>query len=441
MVNLSSKKGIALIAVYLALVVLLIFVAVFFNVSTSQNLSANIFARRAQAFDLAEAGLDRVIYCLRANIPVPSDDQYLSTGLNTGKYSMAVEDLGGVGSMRRYKITSIGTAGSVSRTLVNNVQTDNYARYIWFTDSETFQNSPVWFWSLDTLNGPVHTNGHFNIYGSPTFKDIVESVDRYITYYNDGDNINLTGLSNPPHDTPHFDGGVNLGVYKVNMPTQDNNLRSASTAEGGLRLNGDTTIVLNSDGTMNVTNSSYCIKRNKWNQCTQNCSDTCTNQPLPARGALFVAGGNLTVSGTLKGRLSVGASGNIVIPADIRYANDPRLPGSTSTDTLGIVAEQDVMIPSNAPTNLEIDASIMALNTSFYLQNWASGSPKGNLTVFGGIIQKQRGPVGTFNATTNTKLSGYSKKYTYDGRLMYNPPPFVPTTGDYITLSWEDVTQ
>jgi hypothetical protein len=94
------------------------------------------------------------------------------------------------------------------------------------------------------------------------------------------------------------------------------------------------------------------------------------------------------------------------------------------------------MISSGAPTNLRIDASIMALNTSFMLTNWWVGPAKGTLTVFGGIIQKERGPVGTFSGTT--KVSGYSKNYQYDTRLLNSPPPFVPTTGDYITLSWEN---
>jgi hypothetical protein len=161
------------------------------------------------------------------------------------------------------------------------------------------------------------------------------------------------------------------------------------------------------------------------------------NMALPGNGALFVNSGDLTISGTLKGRLSVGSSNDVIIAGNVLYATDPRV-DPTSTDTLGIVAEQDVMIPSSAAYNIEIDASIMALNTSFYLQNWSSVAAKGTLTVFGGIIQNQRGPVGTFNAASGTKLSGYSKNYTYDTRLLSNPPPFVPTTGDYVTLSWED---
>ena len=429
MVKLTSEKGVALIATYLALTVLLIFVVVFFNVSTSQNLAANFFARRAQAFDLAEAGLDRTIYWLRAQSSSPSGNYTDPWGgvqsLGSGTYTVTITDLGspgGVTTIHRYQVVSTGTVGSITRTMTNYVQTDNYAQYIWFTNSEYYQGNNVWFWSQDTLNGPVHTNGHFNIYGSPTFKDTVESVDDYITYYNNGNNINSFQLSNSPYDLPNFQGGVTLGTTQINMPTQDLNLRTASTS-GGLRLQGDTTIVLKSDGTMTVTNS------NKgWNS---------KNMALPGNGALFVNSGNLTISGTLKGRLSVGSSSDVIIAGNVLYATDPRV-NATSTDTLGIVAEQDVMIPSSASTNLEIDASVMALNTSFYLQNWSSVAAKGTLTVFGGIIQNQRGPVGTFNAATGTKLSGYSKNYTYDTRLLSNPPPFVPTTGDYITLSWED---
>jgi hypothetical protein len=157
---------------------------------------------------------------------------------------------------------------------------------------------------------------------------------------------------------------------------------------------------------------------------------------LPANGALFVGKGSLNISGTLNGRLTAGASGDINIMGNILYASDPRT-NPASTDTLGLISETDVMIDKDASTNdLEIDASIMALNTSFLLEDYWTGGAKGDLTVFGGIIQKQRGPVGTFSGTT--KVSGYSKDYNYDQRLLTSPPPFVPTTGDYLTLSWEN---
>ena len=74
----------------------------------------------------------------------------------------------------------------------------------------------------------------------------------------------------------------------------------------------------------------------------------------------------------------------------------------------------------------------------FMLENYWVGPAKGTLTVYGGIIQDERGPVGTFNGSTGQKLSGYSKNYAYDSRLLSSPPPFMPTTGDYVTLAWEE---
>lgn len=351
--------------------------------------------------------------------------------MGEGTYSVAIVDLGSPGgapNIKRYRVASTGTVGTTTRVLTNYVQTDNYARYIWFTDRETYNGSNVWFWTQDILNGPTHTNGHFNIFGDPTFTGDVRSVADYIRFYNNGNNINLNQLTNPPYDNPDFQRGMTFGAEQFNMPSQALNLRAASS-DGGLRFTGDTTIILKSDGNMDVFNNGA------WQ----------LNRPLPANGALFVAcggrrcrdGGSLTISGELNGRLTAGAERDIIIPDSVVYADDPRT-NPNSTDTLGLIAERDVVVSRNAPNNVEIDASIMALDTSFMLDDWWVGPPKGTLTVYGGIIQEERGPVGTFNGATGQKISGYSKDYSYDSRLLNNPPPFYPTTGDYITLSWED---
>jgi len=438
-IKLRNNKGVALIVTFLVITVLVIYSVVLFSVSINQNITADIFRRRARAFNLAEAGLDHAVTWLRAQPSPPVGDRTNPWGgaqnLGGGSYSVIITDLGAIGgseNIRRYKVTSTGSFGNMSRVLTNYLQVDNYARYIWFTDSETFNGTTVWFWTQDYLNGPIHTNAHFNIFGNPVFAGEAGSTDDYIRFYNNGHNINLSQLTNPPYDIPDFQQGLDFGAEPITMPSQALNLRSAAS-NGGLWLQGNTAVVLNSNGTMNVTNSSYCNPPSK-----------CNNMALPANSALFVAcsgwhcsnGGSLTVSGTLDGRLTVGAQRDIIIPNNIVYADDPRI-NPNSDDVLGIIAERDVVISQNAPTDLEIDSSIMALDTSFMLQNWWTGL-KGTLTVYGGIIQDERGPVGTFNGATGQKISGYSKNYSYDPRLLNTPPPFMPTTGDYITLSWEE---
>ncbi len=423
-----NKKGAALITVYMIVAVLMAFGGYVIDVSNSQNSAAITFKKQALAVSIAEAGLDRALVWLRLQPSPPigaiaSITQNLPlTGPVLGSYTVVFTDLGPVAGstvVRRYRVRSTGTVGNTTQTLSVYFQPDNYARYIWFTDSESYNGTNVWFWDQDHLNGPTHTNGHFNIKGNPVFEGEVRSVEEIIRYYNNGNNISSSNLSNSPHDIPDFQDTVSLGADPIKMPTQALGLRTAST-NGGNRYNGDTTIRLNSNGTMNVTTGGH----------------TYNNQALPGNGALFVNNGTLKISGTLQGRLTVGASSDIIVTGNILYANDPRIAGSTSTDTLGMISERNVQIDDNASPsggNLEIDASIMALSTSFYLENWDEGAAKGTLTVFGGIIQKNRGPVGTFNGTT--KVSGYSKNYRYDTRLLNNPPPFVPTTGDYIPLS------
>ena len=46
---------------------------------------------------------------------------------------------------------------------------------------------------------------------------------------------------------------------------------------------------------------------------------------------------------------------------------------------------------------------------SFYVSNYNSKTPTGNLKVMGGIIQKARGAVGTFSGSTIQ--TGYAKDY------------------------------
>lgn len=428
-VKLKNKKGAALIITFLVITALLIYSAIFVSVSIDQKITTDRFKKRAEAFNLAEAGLDNAITWLRAQGSPPVGNQIDPWGgaqnIGGGNYSVAITDLGAIGgspNIRRYKITSTGSCANVNRALTNYVQVDNFARYIWFTDSETFSGTNVWFWTQDRLDGPTHTNAHFNIFANPVFEGEVQSVDDYMRFYNNGNNVNLSQTTNPPYDNPDFQQGVDFGVEPTTMPNQALTLRSAASG-GGLSLRGNTTVALNNNGTMNVTNS-----RKGWNN---------QNMPLPANGALFVDRGNLTISGTLDGRLTVGASQDIIIPNSIVYKDDPRInPGSD--DVLGIIAESDVVVDDNAPNNLEINGCMMALDTSFMRENWWVGPPKGTLTVYGGIIQQERGPVGTFNGATGQKVSGYSKDYSYDSRLASAPPPFMPTTGDYITLSWEE---
>ena len=341
LIKTKVKKSSALILSLVVIVALLVYAVAFISAGINQSLIVEVSRRQTGSFNLAEAGLDHAIMWLRTQAAPPIGNRVDPWGgvenLGGGSYTVTITDMGAIAgspNIRRYRVASTGTLNNVSRVLTNYVQVDNFARFLWFTNREIFSGTNVWFWSLDVLNGPTHTNGHFNIYGTPVFRADAHSANTYIRFFNDGNNINLSQATNPPNDIPDFQQGVDFGAAAITMPAQALSLRSAA-ANGGIYLRCNTTVVLNSDGTMNVTNS-----RQGWNN---------RNMALPANGALFVAKNtsgctsNLTISGTLNGRLTVGAADDVVIPNSIVYADNPRT-NPASDDTMGIISEKDIMI-------------------------------------------------------------------------------------------------
>jgi len=149
-----------------------------------------------------------------------------------------------------------------------------------------------------------------------------------------------------------------------------------------------------------------------------------------------------TADARVNDRLTIAAEDDMIITDRIRYNLDPDNPSCTGM--LGLVAGKSIEIASSAPNNMEIHATMMAFDESFYVVNYDSGSPRGTLKIWGGIIQKYRGPVGTFSSSTGQQLTGYTKDYRYDDRVTGNPPPFFPTVEEGLNVyfdvnRWEEI--
>jgi len=187
----------------------------------------------------------------------------------------------------------------------------------------------------------------------------------------------------------------------------------------------------------------------------QGGTHTYTNPSGYPNGVLYVDGtiGNLkSVAGEgLKGKLTIASDSTITIGDNLLYntrVNDPNcfdVPEGYPDipDSLGLVSEGNIMVADGAPHDIEINAIMMALGTSFYYEGWEDNM-QGDLTVHGSFIQRQRGPVGTFSSWG--KASGYTKEYYFDTRMSIgNPdlgrviPPYFPTTGKYIKLYWKEL--
>lgn len=181
------------------------------------------------------------------------------------------------------------------------------------------------------------------------------------------------------------------------------------------------------------------------------------NRPLNPdfKGVVFVDG-DVVISGRLRGRVTVAATGEIVLGDDLTYATDPG--AGTCDDILGIFGGDRVVVADNtlnAPIRPQgggsnyftyddsrdefIHGVVLALDV-FTVENHGGGSTRsqpcggtqwgrGCLYLTGGVIQRERGPVGT--DTWGPGGTGYLKRYSYDACAAESPPPYFPTTGHF----------
>jgi hypothetical protein len=177
----------------------------------------------------------------------------------------------------------------------------------------------------------------------------------------------------------------------------------------------------------------------------------------PGTKGVIAVTGTTGVSGVLRGRITLYATGTIVVLDDQRYATDPSL--GTCADILGLIAGNDITVADNAlqdPPNVGayrneddtkdvfIHGVMMALNSSFGVENYNLGpnnangcegtsNGRGCLYMTGGLIQQRRGAVGL------TSGEGFSKRYSYDRCAVSNPPPYFPTTGRFLENRYYEI--
>ena len=390
--------------------------------------------KEQQARNMSSSLLDNAMQNLLANNEW-SDEITMSNGSGaTGRLTMTRPD-----PNDDYKILlrSYGTFDGYQAETEVLLQRDPFSKFSYFTNTETlsppYEHIKIWWWNDDVVTGPFHTNGTLNISGSPTFNGFVSSSNDWVGYT--GDENSSNPYIRHGSDTPEFLGGTNFNLIKdKNLPNskQMDLLRSLAT----LKFSSSKDIEFYTyigDGWVKVQDVG----------CTDVflCED---NYKLSnydnGEGTVISVKGEANVKGTVKGRVTLHSTENINIMGDIVYNSDPRV-DTTSTDLLGLVSEGNVEVDilahtENGTSDLSIHGSIMALNTSFTVEDFSSGSPRGALDLLGGIVQDSRGPVGTFSG--GSVASGYTKNYVYDNRLEQMIPPSFPRESIYTIEYWRE---
>ncbi len=150
-------------------------------------------------------------------------------------------------------------------------------------------------------------------------------------------------------------------------------------------------------------------------------------------------------------KLTITADNDIRITGDLAYEDSPCTSSATrnsdrtvtpavcnalnAQNVLGMyVDDGDILIGNansdssqNAPDNVVIQAVLMSGKGEVTVENYGSGFSRGTVNLTGGIIENYYGGFGTFDSSTGTMQTGYSRNFTYDPRMAAGmAPPFFP---------------
>jgi hypothetical protein len=388
-----------------------------------------------------------------------------------------------------FRIRSTGFAGKARASITATFKPASFLDYVYFTQLET--SDPVTYGSEkaiegaysqcsktiqagrttqkipntnlycrtisfvggDLINGPLHTNDALVVCNSPTFGrtagDPIEVSSPPKGWYSTGDS-SLNAGSNCTGN-PKFNGTYRTNSAVLIPPTTNTQL--ATIAEPQFRFSKQVKICLS--GTSMTVNTSITSG--------PGCNSGGTvlySGAVPSNGVVYVSNGtctgayspflatypatsecgNVYVHGEYSGQLTIAAENDIVVEGSLVSTSAEGMLGLIANNFIRVfhpvtIAEnttsKEMECKGNAaetPTNIKIDAAILAINHSFIVDNYDCGASLGTLHVLGAISQKFRGAVGTTGGT------GYIKDYVYDDRLhTITPPSFIePVQSDWV---------
>ena len=339
-------------------------------------------------------------------------------------------------------------AGRNKETIPESEPTQ-YCRTISFISNST---------TKDEIKGPLHTNDALVICGKPVFgrsaSDAIEVSSPPKGWYKTTETPNGSCSSTT---SPEF-----IGTFLTNSPVlipPVTNQQLKEVAEPQFRFEKQVRICLSGDQvTVNTSIESG-------SSCTTGGTILYSGS-VPANGVIYVSSpegacsgaytpflttyptlsecGNVFVHGSYTEPLTIAADNDIVVDGNLTKSSEEGILGLIANNFIRVY--HPVTIVENAitkklecsgnaattPTNMEIDAAILAIKHSFIVDNYDCGASLGTLHIEGAISQKYRGAVGTGGGSGAG--TGYIKDYVYDDRLhTITPPSFLaPVRSDWV---------
>lgn len=336
---------------------------------------------------------------------------YNNIDFNDGKLNVSVQVIDAFKNIK--KIISKGTFGDITKKVEVTLSPSKFSKFAYYSVSE---GDNIWWTKDDTVWGPFHTQDYIRAYRHPVFFGKA-TTKKNVIYY-----------TSKWKDEPRFYSGFQKGI-DLPLPTDGLSPIETDADNGGYKFTNKDTVYLT------FAEDSIKYKFNYTDSYT-----TVLASSFAPNGVIYAKDAILRIKGTVKGQYTITASGSepkgtIFLDDDIVYSKDP-LMYPTSSDLLGIVAQNNILITDNEANHkdINIQASIYSETGGFGADNYISRPSSGDINLLGGIIQNERQPVGTFGALG--LKSGFIKGYKYDDRLLIASPPSFPGTGSYEIVSW-----
>jgi hypothetical protein len=296
------------------------------------------------------------------------------------------------------------------------------------------------YFTGDTIDGPVHTNTRFAIAGSPVFLDPVFEM---------GGGVDHGFLTHPEYAT--------APVLVKAKPKTGPVYRFDHMSRAIRGVDREWVVRPDPGQVAEIVFKGLTLELRFRDRTLPDGWTAPVTRALPRNGGIFVDG-EVEVRGVLGRAVTLGASDDIVITDDLVYADsDPvtAKPRENSATFLGLISEKNVNVRQDQKTGLRgrgirINASVVAMDKSFQVVNYRAHSwDMGTMRFWGTLTQFERGAIGSVKA--NDTFRGYHKDWHYDRRLASQPealpyfPPLVRKDGSmvlspiyYGPLGWVD---
>lgn len=457
----------------------LVFGAIFLGVlaalssfALTQNRVQTATTGQSKGLAIAEAGLEYYRWFLAHNpgnltngtgaagpyaISIPDPE-----GGSIGTASLTVTGNSSCGTVTSIDLTSKGTpsdGSNTSRTIKARYAQPTVAQFAYIL------NDSVWAGSDRVINGPYHSNGGIRMDGTAN-APVTSSLSSWLCtssfgcspnqtksgVFGAGPNANLWSYPTPQVDFTGIAADFTALKTKANATGLYFPRYSSGNSNGAAYYRGYH-LTFNSNGTVTVKRVTATTELdvspvNSSDPATDraliNNETTYTGSPftIPSSCGLIFVEDNVWIDGVVPSKVTVvaanvtttGVSPNVFLKGNITYTG--------STAGLTVIAENDVLLTPDSPTNMTLNGIFIAQGGAFGRNLYdcpSSYEPRGTLTIHGTTVSNKRTGTRWVNGCGGSDAGYQTRNDAFDRLLATDPPPFTPSvSSDYEFVDWRE---